>query len=86
VRPTGRFGGEGGFVAQPFVAQPAELGGAEVQALGDGPRIELTGVEGGEDFLDIERGNTVSELGLFILEPRINAGTRGGQGEESFSL
>jgi len=68
------------------VAQAIELGGAEVQALGGGRRIQLTGVEGGEDFLDVEGRNTMSQLALFILGPSLTAGGAGGEASRSFSL
>ena len=47
--------------------QPIELGWAYVQALGGGQRVELTGVKGGEDFLDIDGGNAMDEL-FFCME------------------
>ena len=46
----------------------------------------MTGVECGEDLLDIEWWNAMSELGLFILGRRVSAGTAEGQGDPSFSL
>jgi hypothetical protein len=46
----------------------------------------LAGVERGEDFLDKERRNAMSELRLFILGRRVSAGTAGGQEDRSFSL
>jgi hypothetical protein len=49
------------------------LGGAEVQALGGGQRIQLAVVEGGQDFLDVEGRDPMGELGLFIFGPRVAA-------------
>ena len=86
VVAAGGFGGEGGFVAQPVVAEAIELGRADVQALGGGPGVELTGVERGEDFLNEERRNTMRQLGFFILGQSVSARTAGGQGDRSFSL
>ena len=53
------LGLEGTAVLQPLVAQLVNPGWAEVQPLGGGEGIEPTVVEGGEDFLDVERRNTV---------------------------
>jgi hypothetical protein len=83
---AGGLGGETRLVAQPAVAEAIELGRANMQPLGGGQRVELTSVERGQDFLDIERGNAMSELGLFILGQRVSTGTAGGQGDRSFSL
>ena len=47
------------LVDQPVMAQFVEPGAADHQPLGGGGRVELTAVEGGEDFLDVERRNAV---------------------------
>ncbi len=57
---------EGVLVEQPLMAQFVEPGAADHQPLGGGGRVELTRVEGGEDFLDIEELDPMSELFLFI--------------------
>ena len=86
VIAAGRLGGKRRLVLQPLVAQAVELGGAEVQALGGGGRIQLAGVEGGEDFLDVERRDAMSELGLFILGRSVTARSTADQAGRSFSL
>jgi hypothetical protein len=83
---AGRLGGESGFVAQPVVAEAVELGGTDVQPLRGGQCVELTCVEGGQDFLDIEGRNAMGQLGLFILGPSVSARSAEGQGGRSFSL
>jgi hypothetical protein len=50
---------EGPVVLQPLMAQLVKPGRAEVKPLGGGEGIEPTVVEGGENFLDVERRNTV---------------------------
>jgi hypothetical protein len=57
---------EGVLVEQPLMAQFVEPGAADHQPLGGGGRVELTRVEGGEDFLDVEELDPMSELFLFI--------------------
>ena len=42
-----------GFAAQAFFTQPARV-------------LPLAGVEGGEDFLNVQRRNAMSELFLFM--------------------
>ena len=84
VIAAGRLGGKSGLVLEPLVAQAVELGGADVQALGGGQRIQLAGVEGGEDFLNVEGRDAMSELGLFILGPSITAGAPGTKRAEVF--
>jgi hypothetical protein len=66
VITAGRFGYKAGFVAEPLVTQAIELSGADVESLGSGQSVELAGVEGREDFLDIDRGNPMRELFLFM--------------------
>ena len=51
---------------EPLVTQFIEPGAANHQPLGGGGGVELAGIEGGEDVLDVEGGNAVSELFLFI--------------------
>ena len=63
---AGGLEGEGVFVGEPLMAQFVEPGAAEHQALGGSGGIELAGVEGGQDWLDVEGLDTVSELFLFI--------------------
>jgi hypothetical protein len=48
---------EGTTVLQPLMAQLVKPGRTEVKALGGGEGIQPTVVEGGEDFLDVERRN-----------------------------
>jgi hypothetical protein len=57
---------EAGFVGQPLMAQFIESGPADHQAFGGGGGIQLTGVEGCEDVLDVERRGAPGELFLFI--------------------
>jgi hypothetical protein len=52
------------------MAQFVEPGAADHEPLGGGGRIELARVEGGEDFLDVEELDPMSELSLFILAGR----------------
>jgi hypothetical protein len=49
-----------------LVAQAVELSGADMQALGGGRRVELAGVEGSQDFLDVDGWNAMDELLFFI--------------------
>ena len=49
------------------MAQAIELGGTQVQALGRGGRIQLAGVEGGEDLLDVEGRDPMGELFFFMV-------------------
>ena len=66
VIAAGGLGGEGGFVGEPLMAQFIESGPADHQAFGGGGGIQLTGVEGFEDLLDVERWGAPGELFLFI--------------------
>ena len=86
VIPPGSLGSKSGLVLQPWVAQAVELGWAEVRALGGGRRIQLAGVEGGEDFLDVEGRDPMGKLWLFILGPSLTAPDASGQPSRSFSL
>jgi hypothetical protein len=48
------------------MTQFVEAGAAEHQSLGGGSGVELADVEGGEDLLDVEGLETVSQLLFFI--------------------
>ena len=48
------------------MTQFIEPGAADHQPYGSGGSIELAGIEGGEDFLDVEGRDAVGELLLFI--------------------
>ena len=61
--------GEGLFLREPAVAELVEAGGTEVQPLSGGQRVELAGVKGGENFLNVEGRDTMSELSFFIGGP-----------------
>lgn len=50
---------EGTAVLQPLMAQLVKPGRTEVKSLGGGEGIQPTVIEGGEDFLDVERWNAV---------------------------
>ena len=47
------------MILQPLMAPLVETSRAEVESLGGGEGIELAVVEGGQDFLDVERRDTV---------------------------
>jgi len=66
VIATGRLGRETGFVRQPLMAQFIEAGASDQESFGGRVGIQLTGVEGFEDLLDVERRGAMSELFLFI--------------------
>lgn len=53
-------------ILQPLMAQGIKAGRADHQPLGGGESVKGTGVEGLEDFLNVERGNAVSQLLFFI--------------------
>ena len=63
---TGRVEGERGLAAEPKVAQFVEARATDHQALGGGVGSELAGIEGGQDLLDIEGLDAMSELWFFI--------------------
>jgi hypothetical protein len=71
-RPVGAGSAAGGFqgervlVGAPRMTQFIEPGAADHQPFGGGGGVELAGVEGGEDFLDVESLDPVRELFLFI--------------------
>jgi hypothetical protein len=83
---AGRLGRKGGLVVEPLVAQAVELRGTEMQTLGGGQRVELTGVKGGQHFLDVEGRNAMGQLLLFILGRSVRLGRGGRQVCRSFSL
>lgn len=64
---------ETGTVLKPSVAQLIKTSRTDHQPLGGGNGIEGAVVEGGQDFLGKERGNTVSEL-LFFIEANVAEG------------
>lgn len=66
VIAAGRFGREASLVGEPLMAQFIEAGASDQEAFGGGGGIELAGVEGFEDLLDVERRGAPSELFLFI--------------------
>ena len=57
-------------VLQPLVAQFIKARRTDHEPLGGGEGVECAVVEGGQDFLDEERGNAVSEL-LFFIAVRV---------------
>ena len=66
VIAAGRLRGEAGLVGEPLMAQFIEAGASDQEPFGGGVGIELAGVEGFEDLLDVERRGATSELFLFI--------------------
>jgi hypothetical protein len=44
------------------MAQTIQLGRAKVQTLGSTERIDLAGVEGGQNFLNVQGGDAMNEL------------------------
>ena len=64
---AGGLGLEGPVALQPLMAQLIKPGRAQMQSLGGGGGIEWAVVEGRQDFLNVERRDTMGELGLFIL-------------------
>ena len=48
------------------MAQLVKPGRTEVKSLGGGEGIQPTVVEGGEDFLDVERRNAAGQLFFFM--------------------
>ena len=50
---------EGPVVLEPLMAQLVNTGRSEMEPLGSGGRIQWAVIEGGEDFLDVKRRNTV---------------------------
>lgn len=59
---TGGAESESVFVSQPLMAKPVELGRTDVQTLCGRERVELAGVEGRKNFLNVEGRDTVGEL------------------------
>jgi hypothetical protein len=76
---------EAGAVVQPLVAQLIQAGGADQQPLGGGGSVEGAVIEGGEDFLNEEGGNTVCEL-LFFIGARVTNWGRCPQAPEVYRL
>lgn len=64
--PAGGLESEVVLVAKPLMAQFVEASAADHQALGGGGGVELAGIEGGQDLLDVERLDPVNQLFLFI--------------------
>jgi len=73
VVAAGRGELEAGSVLQPLVAQFIKAGRTDHEPLGGGEGVECAVVEGGEDFLNEECGNAVSEL-LFFIAARVADG------------
>lgn len=61
---------EAGAVLQPLVSQFIQARRTDHEPLGCGRGVECTGIEGVEDFLHKQSGNTMSEL-LFFIGRRI---------------
>lgn len=76
---------EAGAILEPLVAQLVEAGRTDQEPLGGGEGVERAGVEGGKDFLNEERGNTVSEL-LFFIAARVAAWGRCPQAPEVYRI
>ena len=76
--PVGAMSAAGGLeaevvlVGEPLVAQFVEAGATDHEALGGGGGVELAGVEGGEDVLDVEGLGAMSEL-FFFMGPKVAA-------------
>ena len=62
VIATGGCGREPRFVTEPLMAEPVQLGWTDAQTLCGRERVELAGVEGVQNFLNVESGNTMDEL------------------------
>jgi hypothetical protein len=63
---AGRLRDEAGLVREPLMTQFIEAGASDQETFGGGVGIELAGVEGFEDLLDVERRGAPRELFLFI--------------------
>ena len=63
---AGGLEGKAVLVTEPLMAQFVETGAADHQPFRGGGGIQLAGVESGEDFLDIEGLEAVSELFFFM--------------------
>jgi hypothetical protein len=57
---AGGLGLEGVTIFQPLMAQLVEPGWGELEPLGGRESVQLAGVEGRQDLLDVERRDTVS--------------------------
>lgn len=66
VIAAGRLRDEAGLVREPLMTQFIEPGASDQEAFGGGVGVELAGVEGCEDLLDVERRGAPGELLLFI--------------------
>lgn len=82
VAPGG-LEGEGVPAAEPEMAQFVEASATDHQALGGGAGIELAGVEGREDLLDVEGLETVSQW-LFFIGAEGSRWERGPQAPRKF--
>jgi len=82
---AGRLGGEAGLVGEPLMAQFVEAGASDREAFGGSGGIEVAGVEGFEDLLDVVRRGAPGELFLFIAAG-VLGGRRWGSRRRSFSL
>jgi hypothetical protein len=71
---AGGLGLEGAVVLQPLMAELVEAGRGDEESLRGGGGVESAGVEGGDDFLDVERRDAVSELFLFMGPDDTNMG------------
>ena len=67
------------------MAQFVEAGATDHQTLGGREGVELAGVEGGEDFLDVEGFEAVSQL-LFFIGAEGSRWGRGPQAPRSLTL
>ena len=85
VRAAGRLRCEAGLVGEPLMAQLIEAGATDEEAFGGGGGIQLTGVEGFEDLLDVERWRALRELFLFMGDGAWRRRRRGSR-RGSFSL
>ena len=63
---TGRLRGEASLGCEPLMTQFIEAGAPDQEPFGGGGGIELAGVEGCEDLLEVERRGAPRELFLFI--------------------
>jgi hypothetical protein len=68
VVATGGSQLKAGAVLEPLMAQLVETGRTDHEPLGGGEGVERAVIEGGEDLLDVEGRDAVSEL-LFFIAP-----------------
>src|SRR2546421_11502938 len=57
---------EATFITKPLMAKAIKLSRADLQTLRRRERIELAGIEGGEDFLNVDDWGAVDKLSFFI--------------------